>query len=119
MFTRPALLLRTEEACLLIGAVAVYAHLHFSWVLFAVLFLVPDLFMLGFLAGPRVGAAVYNLGHSLFVPLGLFVLGRSEGWPLLLAVAVIWFAHIVFDRMLGYGLKCPTHFKDTHLQHVS
>ncbi len=81
MLTRPAWLLRVEEACLLAAAVLLYAHLHFSWLLFAVLFLAPDLFMLGFLANPRVGAALYNLGHWLLLPLGLLAVGYWTGRP--------------------------------------
>jgi Domain of unknown function (DUF4260) len=118
MLTRPALLLRTEEACLLTAAVLLYAHLHFSWLLFAVLFFAPDLFMLGYLRNPSTGAALYNLGHVLFVPLALFALAFATHRPVLMAIAIIWFAHIVFDRLLGYGLKYPALFKDTHLQHV-
>jgi hypothetical protein len=118
MLTRPAWLLRVEETALLTVAVLVYAHFHFSWVLFAVLFLAPDLFMLGYLANPRIGAASYNLGHFLLIPLMLFLLGRGTQRPLLVAIAIIWFSHIAFDRLLGYGLKYPAHFKDTHLQHV-
>ncbi len=119
MLIRPAWLLRIEEACLLTAAVLLYAHLHFSWLLFGVLFLAPDFFMLGYLMNPRTGAAIYNLGHVLLVPLGLFLVGYSAHRPLLLAIAIIWGAHIAFDRLLGYGLKYPAHFKDTHLQHVS
>ncbi len=35
--------------------------------------------------------------------------------PSMLPEAVIWFAHLGFDRLLGYGLKYPTTFGDTHL----
>ena len=119
MLTRPALLLRIEELSLLIAAVALYAHLHFSWLLFGVLFLAPDLFMLGYLANPRVGAALYNLGHFLFVPLCLFAVACREHRSLPIAIAIIWFSHIAFDRLLGYGLKYPAHFKDTHLQPIA
>ena len=34
------------------------------------------------------------------------------------AVALIWLTHIGVDRAIGYGLKYPTGFKDTHLQRV-
>jgi len=119
MLTRPAWLLRVEEACLLAGAVLLYAHLHLSWLLFAVLFLAPDLFMLGFLANPRVGAALYNLGHWLLWPLALFAVGYWTGRPVAIAIGIIWFSHIAFDRALGYGMKYPTFFKDTHLQHIT
>jgi len=119
ILTRPALLLRIEEASLLAAAFLLYMHFHFSWWLFTALFLAPDLFMLGYLANPRVGASLYNLAHTLFVPLMLVFAGYRMHRPLLLAVSVIWIAHIAFDRLLGYGLKYPAHFKETHLQHVS
>ena len=118
MLTRPAWLLRLEEACLLASAVWLYAHLHFSWLLFALLFLAPDLFMLGYLANVRLGATMYNLGHWLLLPLVLVAVGWTTGRPVAVAVAIIWFSHIVFDRMMGYGMKYPTFFKDTHLQHI-
>jgi len=118
MFSRPSFVLRLEECALLALTVAVYGHLHFSWVLFAALFLAPDLFMAGYMAGPRVGAAAYNVGHARFVPLALLALGHWGGRPVLMAVALVWFAHIAFDRFFGYGLKYPTFFKDTHLQRL-
>jgi len=118
MLTRPAFLLRIEEAALLAAAVLLYAHFHFSGLLFALLFFAPDLFMLGYLANPRLGAALYNLGHFLFVPLVLFAAALYLHHATLSAIAIIWFAHIAVDRLLGYGLKYPAHFKDTHLQHV-
>ena len=31
---------------------------------------------------------------------------------------MIWIAHIGMDRMPGFGLKYPTRFDDTNLQHV-
>jgi hypothetical protein len=118
MFTRPALLLRIEESALLAAAVLLYAHLHFSWLLFGLLFFAPDAFMLGYLANPRLGAALYNLGHFLVVPLALFGIALFLHRATLSAIAIVWFAHIAFDRVFGYGLKYPAHFKDTHLQHL-
>lgn len=79
------------------------------------LFLAPDLFMLGYLIGPRAGSAIYNVGHVLFIPVLLFLFGLATHRQTLMAVALIWLAHIFFDRLLGYGLKYPTFFKDTHL----
>jgi hypothetical protein len=75
MLTHPGRLLRLEELSLLAVAVTVYAHLQFSWLLFAVLFLVPDIFMLGYVVSPRLGAAMYNLGHSVFMALALLAVG--------------------------------------------
>jgi len=119
MLTRPSLLLRTEEAILLLLTLFAYQHLHYSWLLFAILFLTPDLFMLGYLANVRLGAAIYNVAHTLTLPLALLFISYTRRWQLAPAVALIWTAHIAFDRVLGYGLKYPTHFKDTHLQHIA
>ena len=118
MLTRPGALLRIEETALLVGAVVLYWQMYFSWVLFAMLFLAPDLFMVGFLASPKVGAAIYNFGHLVVWPLVVFAVGWSSGKSVWEAVGIIWFAHIAMDRMLGFGLKYPGAFKDTHLQHV-
>ncbi len=119
MFTRPALLLRIEEATLLITTLFAYQHLHASWLLFAILFLTPDLFMLGYLLNPRTGAALYNLAHTLTLPITLLLMSYATHHPLALEISLIWTAHIAADRLLGYGLKYPTFFKDTHLQHIA
>ena len=118
MFTRPSLLLRTEEAILLLLTLFAYQHLHYSWLLFAILFLTPDLFMLGYLANVRLGSAVYNLAHTYITPAILLATAYFAGKPQLFPLALIWAAHIGFDRLQGFGLKYPTNFKDTHLQHV-
>ncbi|RKQ33951.1 DUF4260 family protein [Oceanobacillus halophilus] len=36
----------------------------------------------------------------------------------LIIVGLIWTAHIGMDRMIGFGLKYPTAFKDTHIQRI-
>jgi hypothetical protein len=48
--------------------------------------------------------------------LGAF--GLLGGSSLALVVALVWFAHIGMDRLVGYGLKYPTESKDTHLGRV-
>jgi Domain of unknown function (DUF4260) len=118
MLTHPATLLRIEESALLLATLFAYQHLHYSWLLFAILFLTPDLFMLGYLLNSRIGATLYNLVHTLTLPLALFLLSYLQHWHLAASIALIWTAHIAFDRLLGYGLKYPTYFKDTHLQHI-
>jgi len=95
-----------------------YRHFQFSWILFAFLFLTPDLFMLGYLINQRAGSSLYNLGHTLFIPLALFATAYRTHQHLLMAIATIWFSHIAFDRVLEYGLKYSTHFIDTHLQYL-
>ena len=111
-------LLRAEGAITLLAAVAVYRVLGGGWGTFALLFLVPDLSLLGYLAGSRVGAFVYNFGHSLAGPAVLAAVGLLAGAPFAVLAACIWLAHVGFDRMLGYGLKATTSFYDTHLGRV-
>ena len=118
MFTKPSFLLRLEGATILIVSIFLYRQSHASWLLFALLFLAPDLFMLGYLANSRAGAALYNFAHTLSTPGVLLAIGFLAGKTQFLPLALIWTAHIGFDRLLGYGLKYPTQFKDTHLQHV-
>jgi hypothetical protein len=118
MLTRPSTLLRLEEAALFILTLVAYQHLHYSWLLFAILFLTPDLFMLGYTISPKIGAASYNLAHTLTLPLALLLASYTQHWQLPETIALIWTAHIFADRLLGYGLKYPTFFKDTHLQHI-
>ena len=71
--------------------------------------------MLGWLAGPRVGAWVYNVVHIYVWPLLLLYLGLNGGPAWGAPFGLIWVAHIGADRLSGYGLKYPTFFKDTHL----
>jgi Domain of unknown function (DUF4260) len=109
------LLLRLEGLAAFAIAVALYAHAGFSWPIFALLFLSPDLSMLAYVAGPRAGAAVYNLVHTYVLALALASVGFFGGLPALVAMGLILAAHIGLDRALGYGLKYSTAFGDTHL----
>ena len=114
-FTRPGVLLRIEGAVLLALSVLLYWLNGGSWVLFGLLFLAPDVSMLGYVVGTRVGAVVYNVFHTYALPAALAGYGLVGGSTVAVSAALIWFAHIGMDRMLGYGLKYPSGFKDTHL----
>jgi hypothetical protein len=111
----PVLLLRAEGALVLAGAVFLYHALGLSWWLFAALFLVPDISMLGYLSNPRLGALAYNAGHTYLAPAALGLAAFLWPSPALEGVALIWVAHIGFDRMAGYGLKLSDSFHHTHL----
>lgn len=111
----PRSLLRVEGLAALAFSVFGFHALGGSWALFAVLFLTPDLSMLGYLAGPRIGAAAYNSAHAYIGPALLAAAGLVLATPLPTQLALIWAAHVGFDRMLGYGLKYPAAFGHTHL----
>jgi hypothetical protein len=114
----PKYILRAEGLAVLALAAYLFWHGGYSWILFAALFLVPDVSMLAYLINPRIGAASYNAVHSYIGPVIVGCVGLVAGIPLCVAVALIWAAHIGFDRVLGYGLKYPTAFADTHLGRI-
>jgi uncharacterized protein DUF4260 len=114
----PRRLLRIEGIAVFVAAIALYFHLGFGWPLLLVLILAPDLSALGYLAGHQLGSITYDLAHTELWPVLLAVAGVLGGTDGLVQVALIWLAHIGGDRALGYGLKYPTEFKDTHLQRV-
>jgi Domain of unknown function (DUF4260) len=118
MLTKPRWLLHLEGASIFALTIVLYGVGHFHWWLFALLLLTPDLSMLGYLVNPSVGSAAYNLVHTSSVPILLLAVAIIAPLPVLEPYALIWLAHIGMDRMLGYGLKYPTRFKDTHLQRV-
>jgi hypothetical protein len=109
-------ILRLEAAAVFALALAAYPQwTTHGWVLFVSLFLVPDLPMLAYLRNPRLGAWAYNLAHSYVGPALLGVVAWRTSGDSTRAIALIWAAHIGFDRMLGYGLKFDTAFDWTHL----
>ena len=116
--TQPGILLRIEGGVLLaVSALAYWAN-GGGWVLFALLILAPDVSMLGYVLGAKAGAAAYNVVHSYALPAGLAAFGLLAGSPLAVSVALVWLAHIGMDRLVGYGLKNTSGFKETHLDRV-
>ncbi len=69
--TRPLVLLRAEGTVLLVGSLGGYRAARGGWLPFALLLMLPDLSMLGYLAGPHVGAAIYNAVHAALMWVGL------------------------------------------------
>jgi hypothetical protein len=110
----PRAILRFEALLELVLAVAIFAQVSGQWSVFAAAFLAPDIAFVFYACGKRAGALAYNITHSYAGPMLLG--GLSFGFlPAGLPFALIWAAHIAFDRALGYGLKYRTGFADTHL----
>ncbi len=114
----PGILLRLEGLTVLLGAIALYANQGGDWLLFVLLLLAPDLSMAGYLANTRIGSITYNIVHTYALPAALVALVLAGQWTPGVQLGLIWFAHIGMDRTLGFGLKYPTAFKDSHLQRV-
>ncbi len=100
---------------LLLLAVSVHHFTDVSWWWFVIGFLLPDISMFGYLFGNKIGAYIYNVGHSLIASLVVAGVGYFNENMILLTIGVIWIAHIGFDRALGYGLKEAAGFHHTHL----
>lgn len=111
-------ILRSEGLAITALTAVLYARTGASWWVFAVLWLAPDLSMLGYLAGPFWGARIYNAIHAYATPVTLAICGLLLRNDLLLPLALIWTNHIAVDRLLGYGLKYPSSFGLTHLGRV-
>ena len=114
----PRLLLHTEGLAVAAAALTLYFHAGYAWWLLVLLALAPDLSAVGYVAGARAGAAWYDTAHTYVGPVALATAGVLSGTRIATELALIWLTHIGIDRALGYGLKYPSGFKDTHLQRV-
>lgn len=114
----PNVLLRIEGLALFVGGILLFAHAGGAWWVFLLFLLAPDLAMLPYMISLRAGAIAYNIIHTFALPLVLLFVALSVSDAVLVQVAAIWIAHIGMDRVVGYGLKYATGFKDTHMQRV-
>lgn len=108
-------LIKIEELLLAGLALYLFLQLDVAWWWFPLLFLAPDLSMMGYLGGPRAGAWTYNLAHHKGVAVALYLLGGALATPWLQVAGLVMLAHSSVDRVLGYGLKYPDAFQNTHL----
>lgn len=108
-------ILRIEYAALTVLGFAAFAQLDLSWWWFAALILAPDVSMVGYLFGSKTGARLYNSFHNFALAVAIGVVGWSLGIVAIECAGIILFTHASLDRVLGYGLKYPDHFRHTHL----
>ncbi len=110
--------LRLEGVAAFVAGLALYGWLGAPWLAVLPLLLLPDVSMVGYLRSPRVGALTYNVAHNWAVGLGVLGLGLATGTVPISVLGAILVAHVGMDRALGYGLKLPTSFQDTHLGRI-
>ena len=111
-------LLKLEEFFLFGLSLFLFSGLEYSWGWYALLFLAPDLSMVGYLANPRLGAWTYNLVHHKGLAVAFYVLGYLLSIPWLMFVWTLLLGHSSLDRVFGYGLKYPDAFQNTHLWRI-
>lgn len=111
-------ILKFEGFTTLLLALFVYQLMGFNWVWFLLLIFVPDISLVGYLKNKKIGALIYNFVHNLVTATILIFVGFLSGIELFTMIGIILIAHVGMDRALGYGLKYPTSFKQTHVQKV-
>jgi hypothetical protein len=110
--------LRLEGLAAFAAGLALFGVAGGDWLFVVPLVLLPDVSAVGYLAGPRVGAFTYNLLHTWAPGFIALALGAWLGSPSIQLAASILIAHVGMDRAMGYGLKMPTAFQDTHLGRI-
>ena len=114
----PNVMLRLEGTAVLVASMVAYGYLGYSWWIFALLFMWPDLAFVAYAVNKRFGSVVYNVVHTYSLPLLLVGASLFFSWSFGLQFALIWLAHIGMDRTFGYGLKYPGEFKTTHMTNI-
>ncbi len=107
--------LRLDGLVVLALAIVLFFTQDKPWWLIPVILFLPDLFMVGYLGNTRIGAFAYNLGHTYVLPAVVVSVGLWQHQGLVVAIGLLWFAHIGMDRFAGYGLKYQDSFAHTHL----
>lgn len=110
--------IKLEELGLFILGIYFFNQLEYAWWWFLALILVPDLSMIGYVFGDKIGAFCYNVAHHRGLAIAVYLVGIYCSNEVIQLSGVILFAHSSMDRILGYGLKYETGFKFTHLGEI-
>ncbi len=107
--------LALEELAQFGFAIFLFSQLDYAWWLFLALLFTPDIGMLGYIINPRIGSITYNVFHHKGIAIAIYLVGIYLQNPVLQLIGIMLFGHAAMDRVMGYGLKYPDHFKHTHL----
>lgn len=111
-------LIRLEELAMFAFSILLFNELPFAWWWFPALILAPDIGMLGYAFGDKIGSYAYNLFHHKGVAILVYALGWWLSNDYFLLSGIILFGHASMDRIFGYGLKYEKGFKFTHLGEI-
>jgi hypothetical protein len=110
--------IQLEELGMFLLSIFLFNQLSFAWWWFPVLILLPDISMIGYAAGNKIGAILYNFFHHKAVAIAVYMLGFYLHNELIQLIGIILFGHSSMDRFFGYGLKTFAGFKSTHLGEI-
>jgi Domain of unknown function (DUF4260) len=108
-------IIKLEEMGMFALSIFALNHLQVAWWYYMIMLLGPDIGLVGYLLGNKVGAACYNICHHKGIAVALFLFGFVYNESLVMVAGIIMFGHSSMDRMFGYGLKYNEGFKFTHL----
>ena len=111
-------LIKWEEGAMFLLSIVLLSRLPYAWYWWLVWILAPDLSMVAYLGGNRVGAIGYNIVHHKGVAIMLYLVGLFMSHPALEYAGMILFGHSSMDRGMGYGLKYFSGFQNTHLGRI-
>ncbi len=118
-------ILKLEELAIWIACLLLFYGAKVDWWWYLLMFLGPDVSMLGYLVNKKIGAWSYNLFHHrglaiVVLGVGFYVYSVcflfEYKWLLLLGIVLL--GHSGMDRFFGYGLKYENGFKFTHLGEI-
>lgn len=98
------ILVKLEELAQVSLSIYLFSLLPYTWWVYPLFFLAPDLSMIGLLLNKHLGALIYNFIHHKALALAIYILGGLVGIPLLSLIGVLLFGHSSLDRALGFGL---------------
>jgi hypothetical protein len=108
-------ILRSEALAALAAGIVIWVANDGSMLWLVPVLLLPDLSAIGYLVNARVGAVTYNIVHNWTIAAVAFGMGWWLDSRFLVLTGAVLLAHVGLDRVLGYGLKLPSGFQDTHL----
>jgi hypothetical protein len=110
-------IIKLEELAQFVAVIVAlyYLPVQFSWWAWIIIFLLPDLGMIGYAVNSEVGAVTYNLAHHKMIALVVLGIGYYLSAPMVMMAGLVLYGHSSMDRMMGFGLKYFDAFRHTHL----
>jgi hypothetical protein len=108
-------IIKLEELAMFCASVYLLSQFNLPWWIYIALALGPDIGMIGYAGGNKIGAFCYNLVHHKAVAIAVYFIGMYLQSDIAMITGIILFGHSSMDRMFGYGLKLNGGFKFTHL----
>lgn len=108
-------IIKLEELAMLGLSIYALSEWQVDWWWYLLLLFGPDISMLGYIGGNKIGAAAYNLFHHKGIAVALFAAGWLMPDQWMQIIGIVLFGHSSMDRCFGYGLKTEQGFKYTHL----